>query len=391
MNYQSFRGADLQEALSAVKATLGPNAMIEGTRRVSNGRGGALGQEYVEVTAAPPQGLKWPFASREARALELPLRERAEQPLRGGAAGGAPAGMPGEQRSLRTKNKYGTVLGLDGKDVERELNSLRAMLEELNEQRPPRERALSLLHSKGIEGNLAREIATGAAKYAKKGKGPLTDFLRARLAERIRVSGSLMQNPQRTLIACMGPTGAGKTTTLAKLAARARLDLGRSVGVISLDTFRVGAVEQWQRYAALMGIPFQVASDRASFRRALAEITADIVLVDTAGRSTPASSWVLPDCLAGITEDMTKHALLTLPAWLRASDVARVASLYEVPAPTEVVITKLDETLEAGGVLHAALPSDIPIAYVCNGPRVPEDIREASVEAVVDAVLPAEA
>lgn len=382
MNYQNFRGADLQEALSAVKATLGPNALIEGTRRVSNGRGGALSQEYVEVTAAPPQGLKWPFASRDARPVDLPLRERAAL---------SPAGVPGEQRSLRTKNKYGSVLGMNGSEVERELNSLRAMLEELNEQRPPRERALTLLHSKGIEGNLAREIATGAAKSAKKGKGPLTEFLRGRLAERIRVSGSLMQNPRRTLIACMGPTGAGKTTTLAKLAARARLDLGRSVGVISLDTFRVGAVEQWQRYAALMGIPFQVASDRASFRRGLAEITADIVLVDTAGRSTPASSWVLPDCLNGTTEDMLKHALLVLPAWLRASDVARIGSLYEVPAPTEVVITKLDETLEAGGVLHAALPSDIPIAYLCNGPRVPEDIREASVEAVVDAVLPAEA
>lgn len=380
MSYQSFRGADLQEALSAVKATLGPNALIEGTRRVSNGRAGGLGQQYVEVTAAPPQGLKWPFASREARATELPLRERPAMPP-----------PSGETRSLRTKTKFGSVLGLDSNEVERELTSLRAMLEELNQQRPPRERALTLLHARGIEGNLARDLANGAAKHAKKGKAPLTDFLRARLAERITVSGSLMQSPRRTLIACMGPTGAGKTTTLAKLAARARLDLGRSVGVISLDTFRVGAVEQWQRYATLMGIPFQIASDRASFRRAMAEITADIVLVDTAGRSTPASSWVLPDCLSGMTEELEKHALLVLPAWLRASDVQRITGLYEVPAPTEVVITKLDETIEAGGVLHAALPSDIPIAYLCSGPRVPEDIREASVEAVVDAVLPADA
>jgi flagellar biosynthesis protein FlhF len=378
MTYQSFRGADLQEALSAVKATLGPNALIEGTRRVTNGRGGALGQQYVEVTAAPPQGLKWPFASREARAPELPLQDRPAM---------AP---PGEQRSLRTKTKYGSVLGLNPNEVERELGSLRAMLEELNQQRPPRERALTLLHAKGIEGALARELANGAAKHAKKGKAPLNDFLRARLAERISVSGSLMQNPQRTLIACMGPTGAGKTTTLAKLAARARLDLGRSVGVISLDTFRVGAVEQWQRYAALMGIPFQVASDRSSFRRALAEITADIVLVDTAGRSTPTTNWILPDCLSGTTEELAKHALLVLPAWLRASDVVRVGDLYQVPAPTEVVITKLDETVEVGGVMHAALPSNIPIAYLCSGPRVPEDIREASVDAVVDAVLPAE-
>jgi flagellar biosynthesis protein FlhF len=379
MSYQSFRGADLQEALSAVKATLGPNALIEGTRKVSNGRAGGLGQQYVEVTAAPPQGLKWPFASQDARPVVMPLRER-------------PAvAPPGEQRSLRTTNKYGSVLGLNQNEVERELNSLRAMLEELNQQRPPRERALTALLARGIEGALAKEIAAGAAKHAKKGKSKLNDFLRSRLAERVSVSGSLMQNPRRTLISCMGPTGAGKTTTLAKLAARARLDLGRSVGVISLDTFRVGAVEQWQRYAALMGIPFQIASDRSSFRRALGEISADIVLVDTAGRSTPTSSWVLPDCLAAVGEEMTKHALMVLPAWLRASDVGRIKDLYEVPAPTEVVITKLDETVEVGGVMHAALPSNIPIAYLCSGPRVPEDIREASVEAVVDAVLPAEA
>ncbi len=382
MTYQNFRGADLQEALSAVKATLGPNALIEGTRRVSNGRAGGLAQHFVEVTAAPPQGLKWPFASKEARAIEMPLRERA-------ALSGQ---QPAEQRSVRGPNtKYGTVLGLNPSEVERELTSLRAMLEELNEQRPPKERALTLLHARGIEGALAKELANGAAKHAKKGKAQLTEFLRGRLAERIGVSGGLLQNPRRTMIACMGPTGAGKTTTLAKLAARARLDLGRSVGVISLDTFRVGAVEQWQRYAALMGIPFQAASDRSSFRRALAEISADIVLVDTAGRSTPTSSWVLPECLTGLPEDIVKHALLVLPAWLRASDVTRILSLYEAPQPTELVITKLDETIEAGGVMHAALPESIPIAYLCNGPRVPEDIREASVEAVVDAVLPAEA
>ena len=68
-----------------------------------------------------------------------------------------------------------------------------------------------------------------------------------------------------------------------------------------------------------------------------------------------------------------------------------MSSLYDVPAPTELVFTKLDETADIGGVMHAALPGDLPIAYLCSGPRVPEDIREASVEAVVEAVMPAEA
>ena len=79
MQYQNFRGADLKEALSAVKATLGPNALIEGTRQISNGRGGGLGHSYVEVTAAAPAGLKWPYANREAAAAAeaaVPMRRR---------------------------------------------------------------------------------------------------------------------------------------------------------------------------------------------------------------------------------------------------------------------------------------------------------------------------
>ena len=155
---------------------------------------------------------------------------------------------------------------------------LRQMLNELNESRPPKERALTELHAAGIEGALARELATGATKVARRGREALRAFLSGRIKERLTVTPSLLTDPAPRVIACVGPTGVGKTTTLAKLAARARLDHGRSVGVISLDTFRVGAVEQWQRYANLMGIPFQIASDRTSFLRAMADMPTDLVL-----------------------------------------------------------------------------------------------------------------
>ncbi len=274
MQYQNFRGADLKEALSAVKATLGPNALIEGTRQISNGRGGGLGHSYVEVTAAAPAGLKWPYANQEAAAAaEVPMRRR--EP-RGPAAFG------------RKAQKGAPSLARDPSEIERELGMLRQMLNELNESRPPKERALTELHAAGIEGALARELATGATKVARRGREALRAWLSGRIKERLSVTPSLLTDPAPRVIACVGPTGVGKTTTLAKLAARARLDHGRSVGVISLDTFRVGAVEQWQRYATLMGIPFQIASDRPSFLRAMADMPTDLVLVDTAGRSVHA-------------------------------------------------------------------------------------------------------
>ncbi len=377
MQYQNFRGADLREALSAVKATLGPNALIESTRQISNGREGRLGHSFVEITAAPPAGLKWPFANREPVTAEAPLRRR-----------GARAHAHAQSELTNTARNPGSK-GRDAEEIERELSVLRQMLEELNASRPPRERAITLLHAAGIEGALARDLANGAARAARRGADPLRQWLLGRIKERLTVRPSLLADMTPRVLACVGPAGVGKTTTLAKLAARARLDYGRSVGVISLDTFRVGAVEQWQRYANLMGIPFQVANDTASFSRAMREMPSDLLLVDTAGRSVHGTAWPLGHCLREVT-DRTVSTLLVLPAWLRANDVSRIMEMYDDPTPTDLVVTKLDETYQVGGILHAALPTQLPFAYLCNGPRVPEDIMEASVDGVLDAVFPSE-
>ncbi len=375
MQYQNFRGADLREALSAVKATLGPNALIESTRQVSNGREGGLGHSFVEITAAPPAGLKWPFASREPVTADAPLRRRATR------AHARPE-LTKTARNAASKAR-------DPEEIERELLVLRQMLEELNASRPPRERAITLLHAAGIEGALARDLANGAARAVRRGADALRQWLLGRIRERVTVRPSLLADMTPRVLACVGPTGVGKTTTLAKLAARARLDYGRRVGVISLDTFRVGAVEQWQRYANLMGIPFQIANDAASFSRALQEMPSDLLLIDTAGRSVHGTAWPLGSCLREVT-DRAVNTLLVLPAWLRANDVSRIMEIYDDPTPTDLIVTKLDETYQVGGILHAALPTNLPFAYMCNGPRVPEDIMEASVDGVLDAVFPSE-
>jgi flagellar biosynthesis protein FlhF len=84
------------------------------------------------------------------------------------------------------------------------------------------------------------------------------------------------------------------------------------------------------------------------------------------------------------------HVQLVVPAWLRATDAERVLASYQDPAPTEIVITKLDETETAGGALHASMPRSLPVAYLCDGPRVPEDIEDASVEGVLARLFPSE-
>jgi len=360
LQYQTFRGSNVNEALAAVRAALGPEAVIDSTRYVTNGRRGALGYSYVEISAAPPKQSASPRGTRALTSHEPPLA-RPDGP--------------------RAADEF------DPQSFARELESMRALLEELCSQRTPRDQALALLHTAGIDGELARLLVKKGTR-APRGPALLRPWLRKRLADHVRVQASPIAAEGPQLVACVGPTGAGKTTTLAKLAARARLDLERSVGVISLDTFRVGAADQWKRYARLLGVPFHVAGDPEAFARALDGLDVDILLVDTAGRTPgdPASQWILPACLERVSRRAV-HVLGVLPAWLSARDATRALSSYSEPAPTGIVVTKVDEASAIGGPVQAAALRELPIPYLCRGPRVPDDIEDASTATVLDALL----
>ena len=214
----------------------------------------------------------------------------------------------------------------------------------------PKERALALLLDAGFEGPLARELTTGSQRASKQGIVALRDYIVERITARLRVSPGIIARQKRQLIACVGPSGAGKTTTLAKLAARARLEHSRSVGIVSLDTYRVGAVEQWQRYAQLLGIPFSVARTREDFEIAIQSSSCDLLLVDTSGRgmSDEGAVWPLLDCLPLVVR-YELHVLVVLPAWLRARDAEQVVRTYSDARPTGAVFTKTDETVQQVG------------------------------------------
>lgn len=361
MQYQTFRGSDVHEALYAVREALGADALIESTRQVTNGRDGALGSSFVEVIAAANQARS---ATRERAVVDNGAVVR-----------------PVERHGARGKPDMGAL--------QRELLALRNLVDELQAARPPRERVRAMLFAAGFEGELAKQLAAGSAKAARGGRDSLKRWLRDQVAARLRVEPRIIQRPYRQVVACVGPTGVGKTTTLAKLAAQARLDYGRSVSVITLDTFRVGAVEQWKRYAELLGVAFFVAEDAITFKRQVERQDTDLVLVDTAGTSTHdhAANARLGEALASIGGGRNE-VLLTLPAWIRARDAERVAASYDRMGLTGLIMTKVDEAEQFAGCLHAAIAGDLPLTYVCDGARVPEDIHDAALDAVLDSLFP---
>ncbi|HTQ07626.1 MAG TPA: flagellar biosynthesis protein FlhF [Polyangiaceae bacterium] len=399
MQFQNFRGSDVTEALSQVRNVLGPDAVIRATRRVKGG--GPLDHGYVEIEAAPGEPSRRPTTIdassnervRRATFARVPERgERRQTPIPGstratvapGSSRASLAPQPLTRGALPTSAPKQQAAN----DMSREIAELKAAVEALQATCTPRTRILGHLHAAGVEGTLATELSHGAPRSSKQTPGA---WLRKTVSSKLRTTPSLIERPGQQLIACVGPTGAGKTTTLAKLAAKARLDLGRTVGVISLDTFRVGAVEQWQRYARLIGLPFFAARDENDFARALGQMDTDILLVDTEGQISGEGEPMrrLAAALAH-TEAFEPHVLLTVPAWLRGTDVDRLVRSYPLPQPTAVVATKLDEATRSGGVLHACLPNQIPLAYVCTGPRVPEDIEDASAEALALRLFPRE-
>jgi flagellar biosynthesis protein FlhF len=396
MQFETFRGRSVEEALASIKAAFGGDALIGTTRQVTNGRSGELASSIVEVQAAPsaseqPQSQRpQPFSRDVARSVAPPAPAARGPSLRPSAAAPSPRLTELGAQALQALSMR-PASSLDEARLKGELTAIRALLEQMTSSMKPKDKAMALLAAARIEPPLATRLVTGAPRAGTDGLQAVRAWLRARVAQQLRVLSSPIGQPGPRLVVAVGPTGVGKTTTLAKLAAVSHLDLGRSTAVVTLDTFRVGSIPQMSRFCELIGTPFDVASDALSFRAALERRGAEVVLVDTASLPATDSGAMrrLAECLDSAGERAV-DVLLVLPAAIHARDAARLTAAYRRAAVTGLVITKLDETDQLGGAMHAALPGPIPVAYVCDGPRVPEDIRCASVEQIVDALLPLE-
>jgi flagellar biosynthesis protein FlhF len=191
------------------------------------------------------------------------------------------------------------------------------------------------------------------------------------------------------LIAFVGPTGVGKTTTLAKLAI-ALVQAGRRVALATTDTFRVGAVDQVRTYAELIEAPFHVARDGVELARKVEEAgPVDVVLVDTTGRSPRDAEQLerLASSLRGAGEASPLTTYLVLAATSRPHDLDEIARGFAGTSPDGVIVTKLDETAGPTGALEYTAYSGLPIAFLCDGQDVREHLHRPHPGRLADVVL----
>ncbi len=395
MNYESFRGKDMAAALAQVRAAFGPNAIIGMTRVITNGRAGGLGHRFVEVQAAPPSDDEFEEQARPAFASIAALREEQVGVKTSTLFAAKDMAKPKTTAAEILKAMEGMKTPRHAADdrmpigsLDSELRQLRVMIENLSSAQKPRDRVNQMLAGLGIEGESARIIADAVDGPIPANPKSARTLLKEVIGEHITIHAGILEKPGKRIIACVGPTGAGKTTTLAKLAARAAFDLGRSAAVVTLDSFRVGAVEQMRRFAEIMGLPFDVAHDLQGFRSAIKRQEADIIFVDTPSRSTAdrRSLERLAECLSA-SHGREVDLLLVVPATMRARDAERLLASFDGLKLTGTVVTKLDETDQIGGALHPVLTGRLPLSYLSAGPRVPEDLEDATTATAIAALF----
>jgi flagellar biosynthesis protein FlhF len=375
----------MHEALDLVRRDLGPDAAVLHSREVRRRRLFGLldGDRQIEVTAS----------------AEVNVPSRLPKRLTEGAPAEIDLSAPPPWAQAPSPPPDVTD------DVKDQLTDLQSMVEELcrrSQCGPQRELPESLfrLFTDLIDADLEEDDARDLVERVR-GEAPgaeLADpaLLKARIARmvesEIRVSGPIAVAPgRRRLVALVGPTGVGKTTTIAKLAANYRLKERRRVGLITVDTYRIAAVEQLRTYADIIDLPMHVVSSPREMREAVRRLEGlDLVLMDTAGRS-PRDEIKIQELKALLGEAGADEVHLVLSAVAGSRALAGTAQRFAAAGTTHLLLTKLDETTGLGNLLPLVRASRLPLSYLTNGQNVPDDIETADSARLARLVLGMEA
>ncbi len=414
MNLRTFTAGSMADALGLVKKELGANALIVHTRSYKRRRWfGLRGDEMVEITASDE---KLHRAKRQVpgatAATESPRRTmqlsstRLTAPAFAGVQPPAtisvgtahakphaqphvpPRESPREARqTLLQTPAAGSAMMLN---LTQEMGTLKNMVMDLvtetrMRQAPDVPEALFDYYLQLIQGQVAEELATQIIKNLHSQLRPdqikQEHLVRQKLAEQLEkmmpVSGPIVR--QKTtgphVVALIGPTGVGKTTTLAKLAANLKLRENHSVGLITIDTYRIAAVDQLRKYADIIGSPLSVVDTPESLREAIASMNdLEFVLIDTAGRS-PTDTLKLNELKNFITAANADEVHLVISSTQSQACIERAIDRFSAVRVDKVIFTKFDEAVHVGVVFNVANKLKKVMSYVTTGQNVPDDIE----------------
>ncbi len=374
MDIKTFRAKSMQQALALVRRELGPDAAVLHTRELHGGLVSRLmfGRQY-EVSASA--------------AVNVPSRLPPElQPAV------EPVVDEGRMRPVHLEADYRAQYRDDFRhQVAGQLDELQAMVEKLCQRSattPHHDLPESLFRvfTDMIEADVDEATARSLIDRVRSGRqaDDLADayLVQSRVAQlledEVRVTGPIaMDEAKCRIVALVGPTGVGKTTTIAKLAANYRLREKRRVGLITVDTYRVAAVEQLRTYADIIDLPMEVVATPREMREAVARMNhLDLVLMDTAGRS-PRDEIKIQELKSMLAEAGPDEVHLVLSSTASAKGLVGAAERFAEVGTTALLLTKLDEATSLGHLIGLVRQCELPMSYLTDGQNVPDDIQTA--------------
>ena len=380
MKMKKYNAPSIAEAMKLIRADLGDDAVILNSKVVVNKKlFGLVKQKSFEVVAGIDRVEKKPTLPPLPDLQQTFTPTHSIQPVQ------EPVSAPVETSKTSVQDSF------INEELKKELADLKTLMKSVQKQtiqsQYPDEFLpfMELLRKQELSEELITHISDGLFDYSNQGRITLTmedmrsyteQYLRERL-EHLPFGGLTYS---KRIVNVLGPTGVGKTTTIAKMAARSVLESKKKIGFITTDTYRIAAIEQLKTYAGLLQSPVEVVYNNQDYKQAIDKLSAvDLIFIDTAGRNYKEKKYV-HDLMDLIDFNNQTESFLVLSLTGKQSDLEAVIDQF-VDVPIEkFVFTKMDETNSIGTIFNLMIKYNKGLAYYTNGQEVPEDIEIPTLE-----------
>ena len=368
MVIKKYTANNINEALTRIRYELGKNAVIISQRKVRRpGIVGFFSGKIVEVTAAVENSSMKKETSSFQKVKNQPNLNSSIENLKKVMA--KEIDSKSNEESKEQKN-------FNVSSLENEMNEMKKLLNAVvnNTKKENKEDdLLTLMKRLDIDLDYYKELRQRI------GDKNVIEELKSIVFEDIKIATDNLKGK----VVLVGPTGVGKTTTIAKLAGKLSLIDKKKVGLITVDTYRIGAVEQLKTYAEIMNIPFKVVITIKEMSEAVKSMEdCDIVLIDTTGRSSK-NSMQISELRAFIEKAEPDYISLVISSITKNRDINIILEGYKELNYNDIIITKLDETSVYGSLYNIERMSNKPIRFITTGQNVPDDIKSPSKDEIV--------
>lgn len=369
MKVKKYVAATMPEAMHQIRKELGADAVILNSKEVKNGRlFGLFKKRNIEVIAALDPQPSSPVKKQKSNIAKINTLEKSES------------------------KQAGT-----DKHVLKEIKQLKKLLEAQNQQAESNfSPQYKIVYQHLLDQEVSEVLATEIVHSVIEKHASVDEELEQQIIFEDVLSeiSSRLQNLsfegitfKKKIIHFVGPTGVGKTTTIAKVAAESMLKNHKKVALITADTYRIAAIEQLKTYAKILDIPLEVAYDINDYKQAIEKFSEyDLILVDTAGRNFRDERYVneLKNSI-DFNDQIETYLVLSLTA--KPNDLMKVSDQFKHIPIKAYIFTKIDETRQYGSMLNIAIHNQTGIAYMTNGQDVPDDLVQTSPEKISEYIV----